>query len=196
MPVVIGVGSAGSEPDTCLAAVGMDMGLTLLAVVLCAAALFFLWLGRRKRKMTGLPVGKLVYTDTGAWNRLEKPLYDSQLNLTGKPDYLVERDGVWIPVEVKSRSAPEILNDGHVLQLAAYCRLVEHTSGKRPPYGILNYRNRTFQVDYTPELENRLKEILVAMHKAERGECNRSHEEPARCTRCGYRDTCDQRLAV
>ena len=63
----------------------------------------------------------MVYTDTGAWGKVEKPLYYHALGLTGKPDYLVERDGILIPVEVKSGRTPEAPYDSHIFQLAAYC---------------------------------------------------------------------------
>ena len=33
----------------------------------------------------------VVYTDTGGWSRVERPLFSSGLQLTGKPDYLVQQ---------------------------------------------------------------------------------------------------------
>ena len=43
-------------------------------------------------------------------------------------------------------------------ELAAYCYLVSKTTSERPPYGLLNYRNRTFSIDFTPALEQKLLE--------------------------------------
>lgn len=172
------------------------LGLLLVAVLV-------LWVSGRQRKSTGLPTGRVIYTDTGGWGRVEKPLYDPIAGLTGKPDYLVEADGVMIPVEVKSARAPTIPHDSHVYQLAAYCMLVERTYGERPPYGILRYRDKTFSIDYTPALEQELEALLDAIRTQEKAgkKANRnndgpdrSHDEPARCARCGYRNTCDQRL--
>ncbi len=77
-----------------------------LGLLLVGVALVLFWLSARQRRASGLPAGKILYQDTGLWHKVEKPLFDPQLNLTGKPDYLVEQDGVWIPVEVKSRPAP------------------------------------------------------------------------------------------
>lgn len=171
------------------------MFLILLALFLVVLAAVALWVGSRWRQQSGLPPGRVIYVDTGGWNRVEKPLYDPRSNLTGKPDYLVEQDGALIPVEVKSGEAPLEPHAGHRLQLASYCLLVERTSGKRPPYGILRYRNRTFAIDYTAELEAELLAVLEQMRQAERQtEAARSHNSPARCTRCGYRSKCDQRL--
>ncbi len=167
-----------------------------LALFLFLLALLILWQSDRHRRQAGLPGGRIIYTDTRAWGQVEKPLFSSELELTGKPDYLVERDGKLIPVEVKSGHAPLTPYDSHIFQLAAYCLLVEKCYGKRPPYGILHYPDRDFAIDYTPELESALFDLLAEMRRDEvRTSVARSHEEPARCRRCGYRKNCDQRLA-
>jgi CRISPR-associated exonuclease Cas4 len=166
------------------------------ALFLFILALVLLWLSSRQRKEAGLPGGRIIYTDTRAWGEVEKPLYDAQLGLTGKPDYLVEQNGQIIPVEVKSGKAPDAPYDSHIYQIAAYCLLVQRGMGKRPPYGIIHYSDRDFAVDYTPELENNLLDVLAEMRRDEvRSGVARSHEVPARCHRCGYRDLCDQKLA-
>ena len=166
------------------------------ALFLFILALVLLWLSSRQRKKAGLPGGRIIYTDTRAWGEVEKPLYDAQLGLTGKPDYLVEKDGQIIPVEVKSGKAPDAPYDSHIYQIAAYCLLVQRGMGKRPPYGIIHYSDRDFAVDFTPELENNLLDVLAEMRRDEvRTGVARSHEVPARCSRCGYRDLCDQKLS-
>jgi CRISPR-associated exonuclease Cas4 len=115
--------------------------------------------------------------------------------LTGKPDYLIEQNGQIIPVEVKSGRAPEAPYDSHIYQLASYCLLVEKTYGKRPPYGIIHYNNRDFAVDYTQELEASLLDLLAQMKRDEhKKQVPRSHEQAARCARCGFRKVCDQSL--
>lgn len=165
------------------------------ALLLFILALIFLWLSSRQRKQAGLPGGRIIYTDTRAWGEVEKPLYDPQLGLTGKPDYLVEQNGQIIPVEIKSGHAPDAPYDSHIFQVAAYCLLVQRGMGKRPPYGIIHYNNRDFAVDYTAELENQLLDALAEMRRDEaRTSVARSHDLPARCHRCGYRDLCDQKL--
>lgn len=154
-----------------------------------------LWIASRQRAASGLPTGKVIYSDTNRWNKVEKPLYDALLGLTGKPDYLVEENGTLIPVEVKSSRAPSLPHDSHIFQLAAYCHLVESEYGKRPPYGILRYRDRTFSIEYTPALEQELEGMIEVIRLQERrGEADRSHNEPQRCARCGYRALCNQRL--
>ncbi len=166
------------------------------ALLLLCTALLVLWLSGRQQHAAGLPAGRVIYSDTGGGRKVEKPLYDPDFGLTGKPDYLVEeKGGMLIPVEVKSGRAPSLPYDSHVFQLAAYCLLVEQTYGKRPAYGILRYRDRSFSIDYSPELENELLDLLEMIRQQDkRGEASRSHNEPARCARCGYRRFCNQRL--
>jgi len=168
-----------------------------LSLFLLLLALFLLWRSSRQQKDAGLPGGRVIYTDTRAWGApLEQPLFNKELGLTGKPDYLVEQKGGIIPVEVKSGRAPESPYDSHIYQLAAYCLLVEKTYGKRPPYGIIHYPSRTFAVDYTPALESSLLDLLADIRRDEtRAEVDCSHAEPARCRQCGFRSSCEQKLA-
>jgi CRISPR-associated exonuclease Cas4 len=167
-----------------------------IALALILLALVFFWISNRQRKAAGLPSGRVIYTDTRGWGKLERPLFYQPLSLTGKPDYLIQQNGQIIPVEVKSGRAPEAPYDSHVFQLASYCLLVEKTYGKRPPYGIIHYNNRDFAVDYTEELESKLLDLLVEMKRDDRkGDVPRSHEQASRCARCGYRKVCDQSLA-
>jgi len=169
--------------------------MLFIVLALFMLALIFFWRSSRARQEAGLPGGRVVYTDTRAWGPVERPLYDPVLRLTGKPDYLVEKDGQLIPVEVKSGRAPEAPYDSHIYQLAAYCLLVERTMGSRPPYGILHYEDRDFAVDYTPTLETALLDVLADMRRDEyRKEVDRSHESKARCSKCGFRNVCEERL--
>lgn len=169
--------------------------MLLLAAVLITIALVLLWQSRRHQKSTGIPAGRIIYTDTRGWGRVEEPLYDPGLGLTGRPDYLVQQKDQLIPVEVKSSRISAAPYDAHIFQLAAYCLLVERVLGKRPPYGILNYPNRTFAIDFTPQLEAALLDLLEEMRLQDRRkEVHRSHDTPARCLACGYRSLCDQAL--
>jgi CRISPR-associated exonuclease Cas4 len=167
------------------------IGLTILLI---AIVLFFI--SGRQRRRAGLPGGRVIYTDTRAWSAVEKPLFDAHLGLTGRPDYLVEQNGKLIPVEVKTGRTPEAPYDAHIFQVAVYCLLVQKTYGKRPPHGIIHYPGRDFAVDYTPELESALLDLLATIHRDEhRSNVERSHEDEQRCRCCGYRHACDERLA-
>lgn len=166
-----------------------------IGLALILFALLLLFVSGRQRRAAGLPGGRVVYTDTRAWGEVEKPLFDAELMLTGKPDYIIEDNGKYIPVEVKTGRTPDAPYDSHIFQLAAYCLLVERTYGKRPTHGIIHYPNRDFAVDYTRELESALLDLLADIRRDEhRAQVPRSHEEQRRCARCGFRELCDQRL--
>ena len=171
-----------------------------LALLLLLAAVALFWISARSEKKSGLPGGRVIYTDTRAWGSIEKPLYDKEIGLTGKPDYLVEKADTIIPVEVKSSRVPDAPYDSHIYQLGAYCLLVERVFGKRPPYGILHYSDRskttrTFAIDYTEQLEKEVMELIGEMRALEnRKEVQRSHSSEPRCASCGFNTLCEEKL--
>lgn len=171
--------------------------LLIFALLLILIGVLIFWLGRRAQAEAGLPIGRVIYSDTHGWQSLEKPLFSRTHRLTGKPDYLVQQGREIVPVEMKSAHAP---HDGprrsHVLQLAAYCLLIEETYPQKPKYGIVKYADRMFAVDYTDALRSELLNVIGAMRDdLARGAAERSHDEAARCAHCGYRHACPERLA-
>ena len=169
--------------------------LLLAALVLGGLGLWLLLRATATRRETGLPEGRVTYVDTGAWDRCERPLFSHRHRLTGRPDYLVRTGKDLVPVEVKSGAAPPQPYPAHVLQLAAYCLLVEEQEGRAPAYGILKYADRAFEVDYTPALRAKLLETIDDIrHGLRDQDVARSHDQAARCRGCGYRQQCDQRL--
>ena len=168
--------------------------LLLLAFLLLALGAWLFLRAGRQRQATGLPAGEIIYVDTGDWRRNDRPLFSAKHRLTGKPDYLVENRKETIPVEVKSTHLPgDDPYDSHKLQLAAYCLLVEETSGKRPSHGILQYANVTLSLPYTDALRNELLQALDQIRKARSARTiPRSHDDPARCRHCGYQQDCGE----
>lgn len=177
---------------------GSPLLMTLAFGLLLGAIAAVLWSrGQQLRDESGLPAGDIIYTDSGAWIANDAPLFAPDLRLTGKPDYLIERpQGDIIPVEIKSSRAPAEPWEGHVFQLAAYCLLVEEHYGVRPPFGIIQYQDQAFEVDYTIELEEDLLDLLAEMREARfMGELDRDHNDWPRCQHCSMRSHCYQRLA-
>jgi len=165
------------------------LGLLVVSVLLFVGS-------RRLRKRTGLPGGRVIYSDTRTWQACPEPLYAPSVNLVGKPDYVVTKWKYAIPIEVKSCHAPAEPYYSHVLQLAAYCLLIEETYDQRPPYGLIHYPERTFAVKYTSELEGELLSTIEWMREDMRAQdVDRDHNDPVRCQACGYGEYCDQRLA-
>jgi CRISPR-associated exonuclease Cas4 len=165
----------------------------ILLVLILAVILF--WQAGRIQRKAGLPGGRVVYSDTQGWGKPDRPLYDARLGLTGKPDYLLERGEMLIPIEVKTGRTPSAPYDSHTFQLAAYCLLVHRTYGKRPAHGLIKYPRRTFRVEYTSRLENELLNLIGEIRLTQRKRnIPRSHDQPARCIRCSFRNICDERL--
>jgi len=171
-----------------------QLGL-LLALALSAGLAYLLWTrSRATRRQTGLPEGEVIYADTEGWEEC-RPLYAPRWQLAGKPDYLVRVDGDTIPVEVKPGRRAGTPYEGDVLQLAAYCLLVEENEGRPPPHGLLRYHDRTFRIPYDDALREHLIAVMDEMRRGLRsGPLPRSHDDPTRCRYCGHRAICDDRL--
>lgn len=169
--------------------------LTWLALLLLGAGAVLLALARWQWRTSGLPTARVVATDMRGWRRPSTPYHSPTWGLAGRPDYVLHHRGACIPVEVKGGRTPREPYEGHVLQLAAYCLLMEEAEGRAPPYGLLRYPEATFRVPFDARLRQRVVEVLGEMRAAEaRGGVARGHQDPWRCRACGYREVCDQRL--
>ncbi len=126
----------------------------------------------------------------------ESPMLESsRYGIRGKPDYIIEKDGEYIPVEKKTGRTPKGPLFSHIVQLIAYCMLVEETFGK-VEYGILEYDERKYFINYDERLKNtviKLRENLVKDLK--RGGAHRNHNREGKCMNCSRRDICPERLA-
>jgi CRISPR-associated exonuclease Cas4 len=91
------------------------MVMLVLAALLFVIALLALWLSAKQRSSSGLPAGRVISSDMGGWQKVEKALYDPLSGVTGRPDYLVKEKGFFIPVEVKSTRAPSLPYDSQFL---------------------------------------------------------------------------------
>jgi len=170
--------------------------VTLLAAALLLLALVALAVALLLRRRTGLPWARVVASDADVGKPLQKPLFARRYGLTGKPDYLLQRGGALIPVEVKPTRRAPAPYDSDLFQLAAYCLLVEEASDQAPPYGLLRYADATFRLDYTPTVRADLLDLLREMQAAlvEDDELERSHDDARRCRGCGFFEQCDEAL--
>ena len=165
--------------------------------ILLAVVYWLLMQSKAMRSKSGVPDGNILYTDTGTWFPNGEMLVARDVRLVGKPDYLVEQaDGSIVPVEVKSGRAPSEPWEGHIFQLAAYCLLVEEKYGVRPEFGIIQYQDHAFAVDYSESLEEDLIDLLTDMRQDQyEYDLDRDHEVWQKCSRCGMNTFCEQRLA-
>jgi len=148
---------------------------------------------RTMRKDYGIPEGRIVYTDL---DKPAEPLFSEQLRLTGKPDFIVNFKGQYIPVEVKT-SVTDSPYKNHVLQLAAYCLLVEEKYNQIVPFGVLVYGGeRQFRIRFEAYLRRQVITLLEDMRtKFAAGAIQRNHNVIAKCQYCSLRIHCSQKIA-
>jgi CRISPR-associated exonuclease Cas4 len=173
-----------------------EIGWLGLAILLALLGLLALRMSRSGRRRSGLPEGKVIFHDMVRGQGETETIFSPSLGLAGRPDYLIQDDdGSIVPVEVKSGFAPVEPYDGHVLQLAAYCLLVEEAYGIRPSHGILQYRDNAFTVDFSYDLEADLLDLLETMREdTVANQVYRDHDDRARCANCGFISYCDNSL--
>ncbi|TLZ52494.1 MAG: CRISPR-associated protein Cas4 [Methanobacteriota archaeon] len=172
-----------------------------IALVWLIGATFFLrrglvheLLAKLAREKYRATKGEVTYVD----HPEAKPdlLVSEKYGLRGRPDYVIAEGDVLIPVEVKTGRTPRGPLFSHILQLAAYCLLVEETSGKAPPHGIIKYEGASHEIEYNPDLKKlvvgKLEEMRAALRK---GEAHRNHQRPGKCIHCSRREVCPERLA-
>jgi len=136
--------------------------------------------------------GKIRYVGRQESRLLKSDRY----GISGRPDYILETDGEQIPVEVKTGRKPKGPLFSHILQLAAYCLLIEEDTGKRPSHGILRYGEVEYEIEYTPKLEALLLSKLEEMRELTRtGEVHRNHNRKGKCRSCSRRKICPERIA-
>ncbi len=136
--------------------------------------------------------GKIEYIDVD-----DSKLFKSEkYGLSGRPDYVIKVNENLIPVEEKTGRTPRGPLFSHILQVAAYCLLIEETSGMAPPYGIIKYPEHEHEIEYNEDLKKVLLEKLGEMRRIkETGDAHRNHERPGKCKSCSRREVCPERLA-
>ena len=111
----------------------------------------------------------------------------------GKPDYILQLpDGRPVPIALKlniqDATAP---SSNHMLQIAAYCLILEDYFELPPTHGILRYADHEFSVEYTPALRKKVIRFLTEM-----AHCDAQHPPPlarqraAKCRTCAFQPTC------
>jgi len=159
----------------------------LLAAVLLAVGSVLLF------RRSGLR-GRVVASDGPVAHR-GSPLRSAHHGLSGKPDYLIEERGRIVPVELKPlrRSDTPWLRD--VVQLAAYCLLLEESEPRFAGYGYLRYATGTFRVDFSESLRAELLRTLAALRAdLSASDVDPNHDDPRRCARCSLVTRCCKAL--
>lgn len=165
---------------------------TLGGVLLLAYAIHL------KKSLKDKHVENIVYADLpkfvvrkGAFSDKGDVLFSPRLMLKGKPDRIIMENGYYIPVELKSRRRPSSPYPGHILQLAAYCALVEEATGRRVPYGYIQYSSgEPFKILFDERLRAELVNTLNEMREALRTGNVRPTRNRRKCRNCSMAHAC------
>ena len=135
----------------------------------------------------------VAYSDDEATAGL---LVDDLSGLRGRPDQIVIVDGEFIPVEQKTGKIPEKPHKSHKMQLLAYLHLVESTTGRKPPYGVLKYGSENLHtIDWNDENEHQLfSAVKEGQRLMVQGGAERNHNRKGKCESCSRRYACDSSL--
>ncbi|MCI4339684.1 MAG: Dna2/Cas4 domain-containing protein [Thermoplasmata archaeon] len=160
--------------------------LVAIGVGLAAVAIWWVYLRRRARRD-----GVLLSVD-----RREAPgrtFSSAEHRLVGRPDAIRRlSDGRQVPIEIKHRRTPRAGPPrSHRIQVAVYCLLIESTTGRAPPYGLLRYSDgEEFRLPWDDRARDEVLRLRAAIDAPYRGEATPS---AARCARCAWHDACDAR---
>ena len=136
--------------------------------------------------------GKIEYIDMKGARAFKSEKY----GLIGRPDYVIKLEDKLIPVEEKKGRTPQGPLFSHILQIAAYCLLIEEETGKTPPYGLLKYPEHEHEIEYNEDLKKVLLQKLDEMREIMRtGEAHRNHSRPGKCASCSRNEGCPEKLS-
>ncbi len=172
--------------------------LEAIAIVWLMGASYFLYRSLRSTEIVDAlrkefrVKGKIEYIDMDR----SKVFRSEKYGLTGRPDYIIKLKNQIIPVEEKKGRTPRGPLFSHILQVAAYCLLIEETSGEAPSHGLLKYPEHEHDIEYDEDLKKVLLEKLAEMRTVmEKKDAHRNHNRPGKCMNCSRREVCPERLA-
>ena len=177
----------------------MILQIALIIILLTSAIIFFKIALDTKKKVKKIKTknriqpGKITYSDL---DRPSEAIFSKKNRIIGKPDYITKKDHHYIPVELKSGNHFNPKKN-HIMQLAAYCQLIEDNYNVFVPYGILVYNDisKDFKIPFDTNLRFELELILKKMRKnLKNGKIKINHDDPRRCTSCSMRYYCDKKL--
>jgi len=142
---------------------------------------------RQKRSIKG----EIKYVDKGQPRLLRSELH----GLQGRPDFILEVEGEAVPVELKTGRTPKGPLFSHILQVAAYCLLLED-EGEKVSHGILRYEETEHEVEFNGDMRQMVLGKLEEMRSLmQSGRVHRNHNRPGKCRSCSRRERCPERLA-
>ncbi len=168
-----------------------------LALFWLALSLLVGFLSFRQRCRTRNVVGRMgLDGDVVYVGEESSPLMvRGDIGLCGRPDLVLLKDGIYVPLELKTGRTPRGPFFSHVLQIGAYCLLASEHFGPRVEVGILRYPGQDFEIEFDESLEQLVKLKLQEMDAAlGGGEPRRNHQRRGKCQNCSRLEACSQAI--
>jgi CRISPR-associated exonuclease Cas4 len=164
------------------------LALALLALLIGLASAYLMRRGGLR--------GRIISSDSVVAQRA-RTLRSARYGVVGKPDYLLKERGAIVPVELKPTRESDTPWLRDVVQLAAYCLLLEEHEPRFGGYGYLRYASQTFRIDFTPRVKTELLRTLASMRTdLTSSTVSRSHRDARRCARCSFVRVCGESLTA
>jgi len=167
--------------------------ISLFLVIIALAFLIYSFLQylkiKKMRISIGIPKGEIKYID-GIRMIKPKVLYSKRFNLKGRPDLIILKGKEFIPLEDKPEA--ERVYPEHLMELMAYCLLIEESFGLTPTHGILVLKDgRTEKISFTKKERERLLNTLGEMRGIlKENKIPSPPEGEEKCSRCQYYEEC------
>ncbi|MCS5532944.1 MAG: Dna2/Cas4 domain-containing protein [Candidatus Poseidoniaceae archaeon] len=146
------------------------------------------------REIVGLQENtKVAYSDDDDTSGL---LTDPITGLRGRPDQIVIVDGEFIPVEQKTGRIPKFPHRSHKMQVLAYLHLVEISTKRPTPYGVLRYGNEDLhQISWDDSNKEMLFNAITEVQRLMvQNDAKRNHNRPGKCKNCSRNYACPDAL--
>ena len=165
--------------------------LILFALLLIFASAILSYHSRKARERSGIPEGKLIQADSELV-KFRKPLFSERLMLAGRPDAVIMKGGECIPVEIKIREPPEKPFESHIMQLAAYCFLLEE-NGYKVNRGLILYKGKSGQREFWIDYSDGLKAYLImTVYNIRNLKSLPPRIRSRKCEFCSVREKCEE----
>jgi len=136
---------------------------------------------------------EIAYSDNEESSSILK---DPITGLRGRPDQIVIVDGEFIPVEQKTGRVPKHPHRSHKIQVLAYLHLVEISTKRPTPYGVLRYGNEDLhQIPWDDENKQMLFDAIAEVQRLMvHNDAKRNHQRPGKCKNCSRNYACPEAL--
>lgn len=175
-----------------------EITAVLTVLISLLSVLFFLSRSlSRERRSVGIENESAILAVDGSAVRETREYISPRLKLAGRPDAVLQENGVPIPIEYKPNARK--VRDRYVAQLLVYLRLIEDAHGMHPPHGylVIGDKAKRIKIQNSKERQQWLQgelDIMRAVLSEHLEAPTRPH--PRKCERCPVRDQCPDAMGT